>query len=70
MRPVFVALKVDHTIYTSEGGAVASTAMGIEFFLGEHITAGLQIARQNQSVWFSFNIPYMNTHLALKRNHD
>jgi hypothetical protein len=41
VRSVFVALKVNHTIYTSEGGAVTSTAMGIEFFLGEHITAGL-----------------------------
>lgn len=52
VRPVFVALKVDHTIYTSEGGAVTSTAMGIEFFLGEDITAGLDFTRQNQSVQF------------------
>lgn len=70
MRPVFVALEVDHTIDASEGGAVTSTAMGIEFFLGEHITASLQIARRSQSVQFLIDMLSMNAHLALKRNHD
>ena len=45
MRPVFIALKVDHAIYTSERGAMASTPVGIELLLREDITAGLQTAR-------------------------